>query len=40
MAAPAGVRALVPELHAIGDCTSLGLIRKATEEAARVACSF
>jgi 2,4-dienoyl-CoA reductase (NADPH2) len=27
----------VPELHAIGDCTGLGLIAKATEEAARVA---
>jgi 2,4-dienoyl-CoA reductase (NADPH2) len=30
----------VPELHAIGDCTGLGLIRKATEEGARVACAL
>lgn len=30
----------VPEVHAIGDCTGLGLIRKAIEEAARVACSL
>jgi 2,4-dienoyl-CoA reductase (NADPH2) len=30
----------VPELHAIGDCTGLGLIRKATDEGARVACSL
>jgi 2,4-dienoyl-CoA reductase (NADPH2) len=30
----------VPELHAVGDCTGLGLIRKATEEAARVACAL
>ncbi len=32
------LRGRVPELHAVGDCTGLGLIRKATEEAARVAC--
>ena len=31
------VRGEVAEAHAIGDCTGLGLIRKATEEAARVA---
>jgi 2,4-dienoyl-CoA reductase (NADPH2) len=30
----------VPEVHAIGDCTGLGLLRKATEEAAQVACSL
>jgi 2,4-dienoyl-CoA reductase (NADPH2) len=30
----------VPEVHAVGDCTGLGLIRKATEEAARVACAL
>jgi len=30
----------IPEVHAIGDCTGLGLIRKATEEAARVACAL
>jgi 2,4-dienoyl-CoA reductase (NADPH2) len=30
----------VPELHAIGDCTGLGLIRQATEQAAHTACSL
>ncbi len=30
----------VPEVHAIGDCTGLGLIRKAIEEGARVACAL
>jgi 2,4-dienoyl-CoA reductase (NADPH2) len=30
----------VPEVHAVGDCTGLGLIRKATEEATRVACAL
>jgi 2,4-dienoyl-CoA reductase (NADPH2) len=30
----------VKEVHAIGDCTGLGLIRKATEEGARVACAL
>jgi 2,4-dienoyl-CoA reductase (NADPH2) len=30
----------VPELHAIGDCTGLGLIRKAVEEGARAACAL
>jgi 2,4-dienoyl-CoA reductase (NADPH2) len=34
------IRQLVPEAHAIGDCTGLGLIRKAVEEAARVACAL
>lgn len=28
------------EVHAAGDCTGLGLIRKATEEGARAACSI
>jgi 2,4-dienoyl-CoA reductase (NADPH2) len=30
----------VPEIHAIGDCTGLGLIKKAVEEGARVACAL
>ena len=30
----------VAERHAIGDCTGLGLIRKATEEGARVGCAL
>ncbi len=30
----------VPELHAVGDCTGLGLIRKAIEEGARAACTL
>jgi 2,4-dienoyl-CoA reductase (NADPH2) len=34
------LRGRVPELHAVGDCTGLGLIHKATEEAARVACAL
>ena len=29
----------VPEVHAVGDCTGLGLIRKATEEGARAGCA-
>jgi len=29
----------VPEVQVMGDCTGLGLIRKATEEAARIACA-
>jgi len=29
-----------PEVHAVGDCTGLGLIRKATEDATRVACAL
>jgi 2,4-dienoyl-CoA reductase (NADPH2) len=28
----------VPEVHAAGDCTGLGLIRKAVEEGARIGC--
>lgn len=31
------VRGAIPETHAIGDCTGLGLIRKAIEDATRVA---
>ena len=34
------IQGRVPEAFAIGDCTGLGLIRKATEEAARVACAL
>jgi 2,4-dienoyl-CoA reductase (NADPH2) len=34
------LRGRVPELHAVGDCTGLGLIQKATAEAARVACAL
>ncbi|MBJ17914.1 MAG: FAD-dependent oxidoreductase [bacterium] len=34
------LRGRVPELHALGDCTGLGLIRKATEDAARVVCAL
>ncbi len=34
------IRKHVPEAHAIGDCTGLGLIRKATQEATRVACTI
>ncbi|MBW2270356.1 MAG: FAD-dependent oxidoreductase [Deltaproteobacteria bacterium] len=30
----------VSEIHAVGDCTGLGLVRKATEEATRVACAL
>jgi len=30
----------VPELHAVGDCTGLGLIRKAVEEGARAGCAI
>jgi 2,4-dienoyl-CoA reductase (NADPH2) len=30
----------VPETFAVGDCTGLGLIQKATEDAARAACSI
>jgi 2,4-dienoyl-CoA reductase (NADPH2) len=36
----AALRDLVPEIHAIGDCTGLGLISKAVEEGARVGCSL
>ncbi len=34
------VKGEVPEAHAVGDCTGLGLIRKATEEATRVAAAL
>jgi 2,4-dienoyl-CoA reductase (NADPH2) len=34
------LRDRVPELHAVGDCTGLGLIRKAIEEGARAACAI
>jgi 2,4-dienoyl-CoA reductase (NADPH2) len=34
------LRGRVAELHSVGDCSGLGLIRKATEEAARVACAL
>jgi len=34
------VRELVPEAHAVGDCTGLGLIRKATEEGMRAGCQL
>jgi hypothetical protein len=30
----------VPELHAVGDCTGLGLILKAALEGARAACAL
>jgi len=34
------LRERVPEAHAIGDCTGLGLVRKATDDATRVACAL
>lgn len=34
------VKTLAPEVHAIGDCTGLGLIRKATDEGMQVACAL
>jgi 2,4-dienoyl-CoA reductase (NADPH2) len=34
------VKGEVPEAHTVGDCTGLGLIRKATEEATRVAAAL
>lgn len=34
------VRSRIPETHAIGDCTGLGLILKATSDAMRVACAI
>jgi 2,4-dienoyl-CoA reductase (NADPH2) len=34
------LRGVVPEVFAIGDCTGLGLVRKATDDAARVACAL
>ena len=30
----------MPEAYTVGDCTGLGLIRKATEEATRVAAAL
>ena len=30
----------VPELHAVGDCTGLGLVQKALLEGARAACAI
>jgi len=34
------VKGEMPEAHTVGDCTGLGLIRKATEEATRVAAAL
>lgn len=34
------IKDLAPQVHAIGDCTGLGLIRKATDEGMQVACSL
>ncbi len=34
------VKGDVPEAHTVGDCTGLGLLRKATEEATRVAAAL
>ncbi len=34
------VKAVVPETYAVGDCTGLGLIRKATEEGMQAACAM
>ncbi|MGH0034001.1 MAG: FAD-dependent oxidoreductase [Myxococcota bacterium] len=34
------VKGEVPEAHTVGDCTGLGLVRKATEEATRVAAAL
>src|SRR5262245_9675114 len=34
------LQGVVPEVFAIGDCTGLGLIRKATDDATRVACAI
>lgn len=31
---------LAPEVHAIGDCTGLGLMRKATDEGMKIACTI
>ncbi len=30
----------IPEVHAVGDCTGLGLNQKATLEGARAACAL
>ncbi len=34
------LRERMPEVHAVGDCTGLGLIQKATLEGARAACAL
>lgn len=34
------MRGVAPEVHAVGDCTGLGLIRKATKEGMAVACQL
>jgi len=34
------LRGRVPEVHAVGDCTGLGLIQKATLDGARAACAL
>jgi 2,4-dienoyl-CoA reductase (NADPH2) len=34
------LRERIPEVYAVGDCTGLGLIRKATLEGARAACAL
>jgi 2,4-dienoyl-CoA reductase (NADPH2) len=34
------LRDRIEEVHSVGDCTGLGLVRKATEDAARVACAL
>ena len=34
------LRERVPEAHAVGDCTGLGLVKKAIEEGARAACAL
>jgi 2,4-dienoyl-CoA reductase (NADPH2) len=34
------LRERIPEVHAVGDCTGLGLIHKATLEGARAACAL
>jgi 2,4-dienoyl-CoA reductase (NADPH2) len=34
------LRETIPEVHAVGDCTGLGLIQKATLEGARAACAL
>ncbi len=34
------LRERIPEVHAVGDCTGLGLNQKATLEGARAACAL
>jgi 2,4-dienoyl-CoA reductase (NADPH2) len=34
------LRERMPEVHAVGDCTGLGLIQKATLDGARAACAL